>query len=530
MNGAEAEYDVAIVGCGPVGALAANLFGHAGLRTLVLEREPAPYALPRAVHIDHEMMRIFQSVELADAMLPLMREAHGHIHIGADAGVIRYLGSKGLPKRFGWANDYFFFQPEFEAALADALARFPHVTLRRGVEVIGIEQGAHCVLLNVKGNDDARVSARYAVACDGAASFVRKALGIGLADLGFEEPWLVVDAEVDAPIHFPDFSGVPADADLQHLSVMLCDPKRPATLVPGRGNHRRWEFMLLPGEDDTEMMQPARVSALIAPYVQDVRCRVIRAATYRFHGLIAEEWQRGCIFLAGDAAHQTPPFFGQGMCHGFRDVANLAWKLQAVLRGRVTPCLLESYQSEREPHVRAVVNAAIAAGRYICERDSAAATKRDASLRAAMGKPAPASASDLIPPLGAGVVDGGGGPGTGARFIQPFVERDGRRMLLDDATGTGFALLTTAPDVLNGLDARQNGTLDRIGVSTFLVGDTAGPIPTLTDTEGCLGAWFAQHGATAVLLRPDRYVFGTAANTAELARLTTQLGETLAPL
>ena len=529
MSGAEAEYDVAIVGCGPVGALAANLLGRAGLRTIVLEREPAPYALPRAVHIDHEMMRIFQSVGLAQTMLPLMREAHGHIHIGADAGVIRYLGSKGLPKRFGWANDYFFFQPELEAALGDAFERFPNVTLRRGVEVIGIEHGEDCVRLNVQGRDEAEVTARYVVACDGAASFVRKALGIGLADLGFEEPWLVIDAEVDGPIHFPDFSGVPADADLQHLSVMLCDPKRPATLVPGRGNHRRWEFMLLPGEDDAEMMQPSLVAALIAPYVQDVRCRVIRAATYRFHGLIAEEWQRGRIFLAGDAAHQTPPFFGQGMCHGFRDVANLTWKLKAVLRGGVTSRLLEIYQTEREPHVRAVVNAAIAAGRYICERDSAAAAKRDASLRAAMGKPAPASASDLIPPIGAGVVDDGGRSGIGARFIQPFVERDGRRMLLDDATGAGFVLLTTTPGMLAGLDARQKGILDRIGVSTFVVGDTAGPMPALNDIEGRLGGWFVQHGTAAVLLRPDRYVFGTAASTAELARLTTQLGEALAP-
>ena len=531
MSGAEGEYDVAIVGCGPVGALAANLFGHAGLRTIVLEREAAPYALPRAVHIDHEMMRIFQSAGLAQAMLPLLREAHGHIHIGADGGVIRYLGSKGLPKRFGWANDYFFFQPELEAALVDALQRFPHVTLRRAAEVTGIEQTADCVRLTMRGREGTAtdVTGRYVVACDGAASFVRKALGIRLADLGFEEPWLVVDAEVDGPIHFPDFSGVPADADLQHLSVMLCDPKRPATLVPGRGNHRRWEFMLLPGEQDDAMMQPARVAALIAPYVQGASCRIIRAATYRFHGLIAEAWQSGRIFLAGDAAHQTPPFFGQGMCHGFRDVANLAWKLEAVLRCGVTSRLLESYQVEREPHVRAVVDAAIAAGRYICERDPAAAAKRDASLRAAMGKPAPASASDLIPPIRAGVVDRDGRPGTGARFIQPFVEYGYRRMLLDDATGSGFVLLTTSVDMLSGPDGQQRDALGRIGVATFVIGDAAGPFPALSDTEGRLGAWFAAHDAAAVMLRPDRYIYGIAGGPGELARLIANLAEALAP-
>ena len=140
MSGAEPDYDVAIVGCGPVGAIAANLFGHAGLRTLVIEREAAPYPLPRAVHIDHEMMRIFQSVGLADAVLPLMREAQGHIHIGADGGVIRYLGSAGLPKRFGWANDYFFFQPELERAMQAGISRFPRSTLQRGVALTALEQ------------------------------------------------------------------------------------------------------------------------------------------------------------------------------------------------------------------------------------------------------------------------------------------------------------------------------------------------------------------------------------------------------
>jgi 3-(3-hydroxy-phenyl)propionate hydroxylase len=273
------EYDVAIVGCGPVGAIAANLFGHAGLHTLVIEREAAPYPLPRAVHIDHEMMRIFQSVGLADAVLPLMREAHGHIHIGADGGVIRYLGSAGLPKRFGWANDYFFFQPELEAAMQAGLARYPHVELRRGAAVTAAQTPTGVTLTTQGANGEQRIDARYVVACDGANSFVRKTLGIPLADMQFHEPWLVVDAEVDGPMSFPAFTGVPQGADLQHLSVMLCDPNRPATLVPGRRNHRRWEFMLLPGEDDTVMMQSERVAALVAPYVQGTPHRIIRAAT-----------------------------------------------------------------------------------------------------------------------------------------------------------------------------------------------------------------------------------------------------------
>ena len=521
MSGAECE--IAIVGCGPVGAVAANLFGHAGLRTLVIEREAAPYPLPRAVHIDHEMMRIFQSVGLADAVQPLMREAQGHIHIGADGGVIRYLGSAGLPKRFGWANDYFFFQPELERAMQAGLSRFPHLVLQRGVALAGIEHTQNGVTLATQGaNGTQRVTAQYVVACDGANSFVRKVLGIPLDDMQFHEPWLVVDAEVDGPISFPDFAGVPAGADLQHLSVMLCDPARPATLVPGRGNHRRWEFMLLPGEDDTAMMQPERVTALIAPYVKGASHRIIRAATYRFHGLVAERWQHGSVFLAGDAAHQTPPFFGQGMCHGMRDVANLAWKFAAVLRGSAAPALLDTYQAEREPHVRAVIAAAIAAGHYICERDPGTARKRDETLRGAMGKPAPASASDLIPPIRAGIVDqiGEARPGTGGRFIQPFVTVADRRMLLDDATGGGFVLLASSASAA-GLTESQRTAWERIGGRFFVIGDA------MRDADGDLAAWFAAHEAIAVLLRPDFYVYGIARDAMDADRLVTTLQSAL---
>lgn len=519
MSDAEADYEVAIVGCGPVGAIAANLFGHAGLRTLVIEREAEPYPLPRAVHIDHEMMRIFQSAGLADAVRPLMREAQGHIHIGADGGVIRYLGSAGLPKRFGWANDYFFFQPELERVMQAGLARFPHVELRRGVALTALEHSQDRVTLTVQGANGAqRMTARYVVACDGANSFVRKALGITLDDMQFHEPWLVVDAEVDGPISFPDFAGVPAGADLQQLSVMLCDPARPATLVPGRGNHRRWEFMLLPGEDDTAMMQPDRVQALVAPYVRGAPYRIIRAATYRFHGLVAERWQHGRIFLAGDAAHQTPPFFGQGMCHGMRDVANLAWKFAAVARGSAASALLDTYQAERAPHVRAVIAAAIAAGRYICERDPAAARTRDETLRAAMGKPAPASASDLIPPIRAGVVDENGEAGTGARFTQPFVNSGGRRILLDDATGGGFVLLASSADVMTDLTDAQRASWERVGGQSFVIGDV------IRDPDGDLAAWLAAHGAAAVLLRPDFYVYGIARDAMDVARLVAGLG------
>ena len=516
-----ALYDVAIVGCGPVGALAANLLGRAGLSVLVLEQEAAPHPLPRAVHLDHEMMRLFQNADLVERLAPLMRETEGHLHIGADGGVIRYLGTAGRAKRFGWANDYFFYQPELEAELRLALAAHPTVELRLGARVDDLTQDANGATLTLA--DRTSVRARYVIACDGARSAVRKSLGVKLDDLDFEEPWLVIDAEVDGPITFPAFDGVPEGANLQQLSVMLCDPRRPATIVPGRGNHRRWEFMLLPGEDDQAMMRPEAVQALIAPWVEGRSYRLVRAATYRFHGLVAERWRVGRVFLAGDAAHQTPPFFGQGMCHGLRDVSNLAWKLILVLGGQAEHALLDTYQPERDPHVRGVIGAAVGAGRYICQLDPTLAAQRDAELRAAMAAAKPgATAADLIPRYQAGVVRREGGE----RFIQPTLRcASGQPARLDDLTGGGFVLISREAAPLADLTTAQAAAWSSIGGRAFSL--AADGKHALHDADGALATWLDAKSAHAVLLRPDAYVYGVAETANDVPALIDHLAADL---
>ena len=493
-------FDVAVIGCGPVGAMAANLLGQAGLKVLVIERAVEPYPLPRAVHLDHEMMRLFQSAGLLDRLADGMRDTEGHLHVGADHGVIRFMGTVGLPRPFGWSNDYFFYQPELEAGLRDALSDLPSVELRLGRELMAIHQDVGSVSLTLRVDEEEEVAhARWVIACDGAHSATRKALGIKLDDLDFEEPWLVVDAEVDGPVRFPTLADVPPEADLQKLSVMMCDPARPATIVPGRGSHRRWEFMLLPGENDADMMQPDMVAQLVSPWLEGVPHRITRAATYRFHGLIAEQWRSGRVFLAGDAAHQTPPFFGQGMCHGLRDVANLAWKLALVVRGSAPDSLLDTYQVERDPHVRAVIAAAVEVGRYICILDPAEAAARDTRIREAAKSAKHVTAADLIPPLADGAI-APGTPGAGERFIQPRLGEAAGAPLLDDLTGTGWRLFVD--DTLFGR-AQELLMQARLPfpVGLFATGN-------LGDGGG-VGAWLATRGAGAVLVRPDFYVFGT---------------------
>ncbi|WP_296049147.1 bifunctional 3-(3-hydroxy-phenyl)propionate/3-hydroxycinnamic acid hydroxylase [uncultured Alteromonas sp.] len=495
-------YDIAIIGCGPVGALAANFLGKQGWNVLVVEREANPYPLPRAVHLDHEMVRLFQDINLHDTILPDMRDTEGHLHVGADHGVLRYMGTSGKPRPFGWSNDYFFYQPELEEHLRNALTRFENVEVRLGTALTEIENIENAVKISLQTESGTNeVTANYVIACDGARSQVRKSLGIKLDDLDFEEPWLVVDAEVDGPVSFPPISDLPDGCDIQQLSVMMCDPNRPATVVPGRGNHRRWELMLLPGENDAEMMQPEKVAELLKPWLKNVPHNIVRAATYRFHGLVAEQWRLGNVFLAGDAAHQTPPFFGQGMCHGFRDAANLSWKLDLVLSRQSDDSLLDTYQAERDPHVRAVISAAVNAGRYICMLDPQQAAERDVTIREKVRRnELPTTAADLIPPVGTGII-AADTPKAGARFIQPWVQKGAERVLLDEITQGQWQLLVSGSSLSTNESSLLAAIQEQADIQATFLDDIDSPE---------LDSWLKEANASAVLLRPDHYVYGTA--------------------
>jgi 3-(3-hydroxy-phenyl)propionate hydroxylase len=198
-----------------------------------------------------------------------------------------------------------------------------------------------------------------------------------------------------------------------------------------------------------------------------------------------------------------------------------------VLAGRADEALLDTYQVERDPHVRAVIGAAVAAGRYICLLDPQAAAERDLDLRAKMKDAAPATAADLIPPIQAGVVM----PESGERFIQPYVrDSDGERVLLDDISGRGFRLLVTDPGLIEGLSSTQRAWLGDLEVTIVPVAPRGEPITDgLSDVDGDLTAWFAQRQAKAALIRPDFYVFGTAATEAQLQALVDRLVQAASP-
>ena len=486
MN-ADACHDVAIVGCGPTGAVLANLLGMAGLDVVVLEREPDVFALPRAAHFDGETMRVFQSIGLKDAARAISRPGNKGMHFLSASGQT-LLVRRGIdqPGPHGDFDNWYFHQPELERALRAGLARFPRVGVRLRQEVVAVDDGPERACLRVRdlaSGDERVLNARYVVGCDGARSLVRRAIGGRSEDLGLHQPWLCLDLIMAREVGLPEYT------------VQLCDPARPMTLVNMAGRRRRWEIMLMPGDDPLTIARPESVWPLLARWVTPADARIERAAVYTFHSVVAIGWRRGRLLIAGDAAHQTPPFLGQGMCAGVRDAANLAWKLALVLGGRAGEGLLDTYESERGPHVRTFIELAVKVGDVIQATDLAVAAERDRRF----AESGPEIFGFPVPQLGPGAHDGGEPP-VGSVFPQPRLD-DGR--LLDDAIGPGYALLVAR--------AARNDVREDSRSAIRLKG-----VAFLDDVGAGVSAWLAERGALAVLLRPDRYVAGLARDAAEI--------------
>jgi 3-(3-hydroxy-phenyl)propionate hydroxylase len=487
------DCDVLVVGFGPVGAAMAALLARRGIEVIAIDRDSAVYPLPRAVHLDHEIMRLLQQLGVAEEVRRHAREVPAYEFRAADGTLLMRLPpTPDTPS--AWASGYMFHQPSLELALRDVVAMSGHADIRLGWRFEGLAQDPEGVTAKVAGaKGPAVLRARYLIGCDGASSPVRDAIGGQLADLQFDEPWLVVDARVLPGSRLPD------------VNLQICDPKRPTTCVLGGPGRHRWEFMLLPGEDPEAMLADEVIQALIAPW-DCGPIEIERRAVYRFHGLVADRWRSGRVLLAGDACHQTPPFAGQGMCSGLRDAANLAWKLEAVLNGAAAEGLLDTYQAEREPNVRGYIELAIGMGRVVCTLDPKAAAARDAEMLARQRSGAAPLPPVRSAPFGAGCILAGSA-GAGDLFLQPSLGEGRRRLRMDDVLEEGAWLI-----------ARQASGRTADGLQVLDLADAR-----LAPFRAALDAWLGAHGAEAVLVRPDRYVFGTGDAGALLAAWTAAL-------
>ena len=541
---------IVIVGAGPTGLAAANMLGQAGIPVTLIERGAGISEIPRAITIDDEGLRVCQAAGLGAALRPdiLFDIEAQYLSRGR---LLAHVAPRDKPNGHPLIST--FHQPTFEAGLLNGLARFPHVSVLFGHTVEAIEQDEQGVRLTVRTPADAQIEMQcdYLLACDGGRSGLRQALAIALRPptlrdlysapaIKTETPerstredsqaqrWLVVDTN-DA-------------SDTTMAATFFCDPARPAVTVPAPQGGRRWEFMLLPGEQAETLLSEETIQELIkqARATQHRNAwearetepaHITRKAVYTFHTALATTFARERVFLLGDAAHLMPPFGGQGMNSGLRDVHNLCWKLALVQRKLAHPRLLQTYQQERFRHVATIIFFSALLGKLIMTRSRALAELRDlffhalnvvpparALLSEMRIKPRPRYSSGFLLPahrMDRGILKGL----RGSLLPQPFVTRyDGQRVLLDDVLCDGFALLRLYEDPHTAFTSLREPVWERLGVRYICIqpqetviavcDDITPSCITVVDSEGKMGTWLRDKREVYVLVRPDRFVMG----------------------
>lgn len=493
------HYPVAIVGAGPTGLTLANLLGVYGVPCVILERNAATVHEPRAVSIDDESLRTMQAAGLVEEVMSETVHGYGSHYYSARGRCFAKVQPTEQP--YGFPRRNAFRQPILERQLSAALARFPRVTALFEHELLSFAQDDTRVTLHVKhARGEREITADYLVACDGASSSVRRTLGIALSGSTFRERWLILDLE-NSPVPSP------------HTKV-FSNPARPCIALPGPNLTRRYEFLLHENERDEDMLAPSMVKHLMETHEAAPESRLVRKVVYTFHARLAERWSEGRVYLAGDAAHLTPPFAGQGMNSGVRDAFNIAWKLAAVTHGKLGPGLLKSYEPERRDHVWAMIEFALNIGRVLSPPNKLAAFAIEWGFRALAlfpkardhiaqmkFKPPPRFAKGFILP------DGQSARATlvGRMLPQPRVRSDGHDVLLDEVLGPGFALLVNSPRAETVVPLLRGKPWSDLG-ARIIVMDAKAPHGAIAAQKLSPVPRLDAYSDHVLLLRPDRYV------------------------
>ena len=518
-GGAPQAHDVAIVGYGPTGMVLAALLGAQGHRVIVLERYAGLYNLPRAATFDDETMRLFQKLGITDQVARSTEVQTTYEWVNADGEILLEVHYDD-PAGSGWAAMYMMYQPELETVLDRTCRSLPTVQVRQGVTVDGLDVGPDEVQItgvDLHGRRH-RVRASYVIGCDGGTSFMRSRMGAGLSDYGFSENWLVCDFHKRRALDtVPEFR-------------QICDPVQPMSIVRLGPEHHRFSFMLDRDEQAVRATEPARVWDRVSRFLDADDADLIRVANYVFRSRIVDRWRDGRLMLAGDAAHEMPPFLGQGMCSGIRDAHNLAWKLNLVLTDRAREEILDTYQPEREPHVRFITEKGIELGRVQTLRDPEAARARDERFLA-LRHAEQAPDTIVLPGLSEGLL-ATDTPHAGTLFPQGTVRApDGDERRLEDVVGSGPMLVGRSDDAV-ALDEDAAHRWRVLGGDTVAIDGAGqaganGATVRVADRQGVYGAWFDAHPCQAALVRPDRYLYGTVDEDRSASELVRRLGQRL---
>ena len=510
----ELSTDVAIVGAGPVGLMIANYLGQCGVNVTLVEKLDSLIDYPRAIGLDDESLRSFQSVSLADKVLPHTTPWHA----------MRFLTPKGRcfadiqPKtdEFGWSRRNAFIQPLADRVLFDGLQRFNNVKVLFSRELSSFEQSDSAVVLNLTDQNgrNERLHARYLIGCDGGNSLVRRSLDISFEGKTAPNQWIVVDIAND-PLSTP------------HV-YLCCDPVRPYVSAALPHGVRRFEFMVMPGETEAELSKPENMRKLLGKVLPNPdNIELIRSRVYTHNARLAGRFRQGRVLLAGDAAHIMPVWQGQGYNSGMRDASNLAWKLSLVIKGLAADSLLDSYEQERRDHAKAMIDLSVLAGHVLAPPKRWQGTLRDGV----------SWLLNYVPPVkryflemrfkpmpqytrGALIVPSEKGSPTGKMFIQPQVLTDaGTTVLLDEVIGENFAIIAWGCDPTWGLTAAQITQWKNLGTRFIQVlpdvqlrapSDAGDDVIRVGDSSGRLREWFARGNSSIALVRPDRFVAGVA--------------------
>ena len=425
--------------------------------------------MPRAVHFDDEIMRVFQTIGITKKFLKNTIINKGTKFVNSNGKVLLDWPRPKSITENGWYPSYRFHQPDLERNLRNRLKTFKKVKLLQNTEVTKIKNNKNSVDLFFKSkNKIHKVSSKYVIGCDGARSTTREQMGSVLDNLGFTQKWAVVDLILKKNKN-----------KLPDRTIQYSNSERPATYCRNVGKRRRWEFAIQDNENEKEILSDKYIWNFLKPWLKPKEAYLERKAIYIFQSAIARKWRNGRIFIAGDAAHLMPPFMGQGMCAGIRDASNLAWKISLCIKNKHDGKFLDTYQTERFSNAKEYIETTMRMGEFVNAVGSENITDNISS-----GPDGTKSMQSIKPKLGIGL--GSNKDKNRGKIFPQLKMKNGKRL---DEKFSKSPLLLTSSKLAKKVSLKIQSITDK-------------------DIKG-LSNLLKTYKAKAIIVRPDRFILKT---------------------